>query len=196
VVAIWLAASGVHAADPQAGALKADAERCIECHGVEGQGDGHGAASHVRFAKLAGQRADYLLQQLMAFRGGTRRSDVMRLNVRHLNDADLRDLAAYYATRAPMRAESQATPAPAPALYLQGDTTRRITACVSCHNAQADSVPRIAGQDERYLTQQLEDYRSGWRKAPAASVMNEASRDLSDADIRALAAYLASQSTP
>ena len=192
-----LGAGASHAADPQAGARKADAERCIECHGVEGQGDGHGAASHVRFAKLAGQRADYLVQQLMAFRNGTRRSDVMRLNVSHLNDADLRDLAAYYASRSPMRAETAVVATGAPELAVHGDGTRRITACVSCHHPQASSaVPRLAGQDERYLAQQLEDFRSGWRSAPVASGMNEVARRLSDAEIRALAAYLASQVAP
>jgi cytochrome c553 len=194
---MWVAVGAAQAADPQAGALKADAERCIECHGVEGQGDGHGAASRVRFAKLAGQQPDYLVQQLMAFRNGTRRSDVMQLNVRHLNDADLRDLAAYYATRSPMRADTTAVANSAPELVVHGDATRRIAACVSCHNPQAASgVPRLAGQDERYLAQQLEDYRSGWRKAPVASGMNEVARRLSDAEIRALAAYLASQVVP
>lgn len=178
------------AADPATGALKADSERCVECHGLEGQGDGHGPASPVRFAKLAGQQADYLLQQLLAFRSGQRRSDVMQLNVRHLHDDDLRELAAWYASRTPMQAAGPRTVAPA--LYARGDAERGIAPCASCHDTAA--APRLAGQEERYLARQLDDFRSGWRAA--GSAMNVIARRLTDAEIRELAGYLAKGAVP
>ena len=59
--------------DAVAGKDKADAERCIECHGARGQGDGHADGGQIRFAKLAGQRLEYLVRQLQNYRSGTRK---------------------------------------------------------------------------------------------------------------------------
>jgi cytochrome c553 len=182
---LWLCVpfATLAAGDADAGRTKAEAERCMECHGAEGQGDGQ---AKVRFAKLAGQRADYLLQQLKSYRSGARRHDVMRLNTQHLDDADLLDLAAYFASRAPMRGEGVGDHAAGRALFMQ--------ACSSCHGAAGQGgdapAPRLAGQDARYLEQQLLDWRSAWR---TGAVMNQVAKVLSDAEIRALVAYLSTQ---
>lgn len=185
----------VVAGDPVAGKLKAEAERCIECHGPLGQGDGH-TNPEVRFAKLAGQHADYLARQLRAYRSGARRHDVMRLNAQRLEEVDIRDLAAFFAAQAPMQGDGQGDHAAAASLYRQGDTTRRIAACVACHGEEGRApvtAPRLAGQEARYLEQQLNDWRSGWRTEPVPGVMNTVARALSDAEIRALSSYLASR---
>lgn len=180
------------AAEPATGAAKAEAERCTECHGRGGQGDGHGPGSTVRFPKLAGQQAAYLLQQLKDFRSGRRKSDVMRLNVQHLDDADLAELAAYYAGQPPMRPEARAAPQAErpPALYA--------SACAACHGEAGVSqqAPRLAGQDAHYLARQLDDFRSGWRTSSLQGAMNSVAQPLSDAQIRSLADYLASLGTP
>lgn len=178
----------VQAGDVAAGAAKAEAGRCTECHGLDGQGDGHGPGSAVRFPKLAGQQAGYLLQQLNDFRSGHRKSDVMRLNVQDLTDTDLADLAAWYASRPPMRPE--AAPTAAPPVYA--------STCAACHGEAgvSEHAPRLAGQDAHYLARQLDDFRSGWRASSPKGAMNAAARSLTDAQIRSLAHYLASLGTP
>lgn len=171
------------AGDSAAGRAKAEAERCFECHGAEGQGDGQ---ANARFARLAGQRADYLLQQLKNYRSGARKHDVMRLNTQHLDDADLLDIAAYFASRPPMQGDHGKGDGEAGrSLYQQ--------ACAACHGEQGQgghaepAAPRLAGQDAHYLAQQLLDWRSAWR---TGAPMNEVAKPLSDAQIRALATYL------
>jgi cytochrome c553 len=182
LICVLLSAPIAHAGDPVAGRSKAEAERCFECHGAEGQGDGQAGA---HFPRLAGQRAAYLVAQLKSYRSGARKSDVMRLNTQHLDDADLYDIAAWFESRAPMRGGGRGNDA-GHALFMQ--------ACASCHGeggrGGVQDTPNLAGQDARYLEQQLLDWRSAWRVAP---VMNQATKALSDAEIRALAAYLSSQ---
>ncbi|MBL0727783.1 c-type cytochrome [Piscinibacter sp. HJYY11] len=205
VLAVAAFAAAMAASPPignvEAGRLKAEAERCHECHGAQGQGDGHTNAD-ARFAKLAGQHASYLLMQLQRYRSGQRKHDVMQLNTRDLDDQDLRDLSAYYASLAPMRAEQTAgDPAPARRLFSEGDATRGITACATCHGPGGagtapvqPQVPLLAGQDPRYLELQLHDWRSSWRTESTPGLMNQVTRHLTDAEIKGLASYLSGQS--
>jgi len=66
--------------------------------------------------------------------------------------------------------------------------------CAACHGADGNSeqelYPIIAGQHESYLIRALKEYRSGGRNDPLMSPM---AVNLSDRDIRALAAWYASQ---
>lgn len=66
--------------------------------------------------------------------------------------------------------------------------------CVACHQADGNSVnpewPKTAGKDEDYLFKQLQDYKWGRR---SHSLMNPQVKDLTEQDMRDLAAYYASQ---
>ena len=72
---------------------KALARNCAACHG-EG-----GVASNPAWPHLAGQRAVYLANMLKAFRAGLRKDPMMAGVTRGLSDADIADLAAYYAAQ-------------------------------------------------------------------------------------------------
>lgn len=64
-------------------------------------------------------------------------------------------------------------------------------ACTACHVAHdPPEAPHLAGQSESYLAGQLRAFRSGAR---SHSLMNPIARQLGDADIADLAAYLATQ---
>jgi cytochrome c553 len=67
-------------------------------------------------------------------------------------------------------------------------------ACIACHgadgNSPAPSFPRIGGQYESYLLKTLRGYKSGERPNP---IMAGIVADLSDQDLRDLAAYYATQ---
>ncbi|KUE78566.1 cytochrome c [Aeromonas schubertii] len=81
------------AADAEAG--KAKAVVCAACHGVEGK------AMIPGYPHLAGQSAQYTAKQLKAFRDGQRQDPVMAPMAKPLSDADIENLAAWYASLKP-----------------------------------------------------------------------------------------------
>ncbi|MEY8875530.1 MAG: cytochrome c [Leptothrix sp. (in: b-proteobacteria)] len=78
------------AADAEAGREKSGL--CAVCHGANGMG----LAPDV--PHLAAQPAIYLAAQLRAFRGGSRKHEVMAVMARPLSDADIDNLAAWYSS--------------------------------------------------------------------------------------------------
>ena len=83
-------ASPVPAADIAAGKATANFA-CAECHGT------NGISVAAKFPNLAGQKDLYLVTQLKAFKAGKRKFSVMNLLARQLSDADIANLAAYFA---------------------------------------------------------------------------------------------------
>src|SRR3954447_8795700 len=63
---------------------------CITCHGRNGVG------TSPEFPNLAGQKSLYMTQQLVQFRSGARRSEVMNVVAKPLTDAEIEALANYY----------------------------------------------------------------------------------------------------
>jgi cytochrome c553 len=83
------AAISAAAGDARAGRQKA--LQCQTCHGLDGM------AKLPEAPNLAGQSEAYLAKALKDFRSGTRKNDMMSLVIANLKDADIADLAAYYA---------------------------------------------------------------------------------------------------
>lgn len=181
------------------GREKAEAERCQECHGVDGNGAGHANSTEGKFAKLAGQLPQYVLKQIQDFRSGARKHDQMAIMARSVSDEDVADIAAYFNAQPLMRGDGVGQHEVAERLFNQGDAARGITACASCHGAQGRGptanplTPVIGGQEWRYLEKQLLDWRSGDRKNSEGGVMTSVTRSLTDAEVQALADYLASR---
>ncbi len=86
-------AGNAHAADIAAG--KAKAAVCAACHGDNGIG------TAPLYPNLAGQKAPYLLKQLKAFKAGERTDQSMTLFVTPLSEADMENIAAYFASLPP-----------------------------------------------------------------------------------------------
>lgn len=76
------------AADAEAG--KAKAAICVACHGPEG------VSSNPLWPNLAGQKDQYLIKQMKAFRDGERKDPLMSPMSAGLSDDDIANLAAYY----------------------------------------------------------------------------------------------------
>lgn len=90
VVALLMSGPGLlQAADAAAGKAMA-AKVCVACHGA------NGISSNPVWPNLAGQKDQYLIQQLKAFRDGTRKNALMSPVAKTLKDADIANLAAYY----------------------------------------------------------------------------------------------------
>ncbi len=82
--------AGGHAADAAAGKQKA--RMCQVCHGLDG------IARLPEAPNLAGESTVYLERQLKAFRAGERKSPQMSVVAQGLSDADIANLAAWYAS--------------------------------------------------------------------------------------------------
>jgi cytochrome c553 len=178
------------------GRIKSESERCQECHGVDGNGNGNGNGADGKFAKLAGQYPAYIVKQLEDFRSGARKHDLMGIMARSLEEPDLADIAAYYAGLERMHGAGATDAVGAARLFAEGDAARGIAACAACHGAQGQGnreagFPVIGGQEVKYLQNQLLAWRSGERRNSPAGVMNGVAKGLSDAEIDALAHYVA-----
>jgi cytochrome c553 len=69
---------------------RATAQKCEACHGLDG------LAKIAEAPNLAGQNAQYLIEQLNAFKSAERKNDMMSLIAPTLSPRDIEDLAAYY----------------------------------------------------------------------------------------------------
>ena len=78
------------AADVEAG--KEKSAQCVACHGVAG------ISPMGIYPNLAGQKEQYLVKQINAFRLGVRKDPTMKAMVGALSDADVVNIAAYYAS--------------------------------------------------------------------------------------------------
>jgi len=90
--ALILAASANIATAGDAAAGKAKAVTCAGCHGANGV-----SAIPVN-PNLAGQQEAYLLKQMKAFKDGSRKDPTMNAMAAPLTDADMANIAAYYAS--------------------------------------------------------------------------------------------------
>ncbi len=93
--ALGLVASACLATSAVAGDAAAGRERaaaCVVCHGPLG------LATLPDAPHLAGQSAIYVAAQLKAYRDGARRHEVMSLMAKPLSDADIDNLASWYAS--------------------------------------------------------------------------------------------------
>ncbi len=92
--ALAVAAVPVHAAG-DAAAGKNKVYQCQGCHGIR---DWKTAFPEVyRVPKLGGQKPEYLVAALKAYKSGERDFATMRAMVADLSDQDMEDIAAYYA---------------------------------------------------------------------------------------------------
>ena len=176
-----------------------DAERgstltatCVACHGD----DGNSLAGS--FPNIAGQNEKYLLKQLRDMKSGARAQNLMVGIVDSLSDQDMQDLAAFYAGKT--AAESVADPELAlqgEHIYRSGIARKGVAACSACHSPTGQgndlaSFPKLAGQWTEYTEAQLKAFRVGERHNDGESkMMRLPAMDLSDAEIAAVASYIA-----
>jgi cytochrome c553 len=181
--------SVVTAGDAVAG--KSVAAACAACHGKTGM------STNPAFPNLAGQHANYLNISLKAFKSGTRKNDMMSPMAAGLSDADMRNVAAYFAK------SSHAVTGGDKAKAELGKAKAAEAGCAACHNSgglrgpgaagisASQAWPNLAGQNAEYLAVSLKSFKDDSRNN---AVMSSVAKTLSDADIDNLSAYFASVS--
>ncbi len=181
-----------------AGAVEGDAEAgkaksatCMACHGPDGN------SIVAQWPSIAGQHANYIEDTLQAFKSGLRSDPVMSAQAMPLNDQDIADLAAYYATQT--GAKRTADPdlvSKGERAYRGGNKETSVSACIACHgpngrgNAPA-GYPSLTGQHAAYTEKQLNDYKNNVRKTDGDErVMRAIAERLTSAEIKEVAAYI------
>jgi cytochrome c553 len=164
------------AGDQAAG--KAAAAACAGCHGDAGM------SATPANPSLAGQDAQYLAAALAAYKQGARSDETMKGLAAALDDAAMKNLAAYYAAQQPQPAN----------VRRPVSTAEWVERCDRCHGAGGNStdprLPALAAQRQDYLQKVLNAYRSGKRKSSQMAAMSQA---LTEPDVDGLAAYYARQ---
>ena len=182
LLAAMMICGPTHAADIAAG--KAKAELCVGCHGE------NGISQIENVPSLAGQPDLFTQWQLVFFRAGTRKNEQMQPVVEQLNNEDIRNLGAYYASLTPPKPPADDNPD----MSKKGAQAAVGRRCASCHTdsyAGTKGVARVAGQRQDYLVKALRDYKTSVRSGGAMAAMADVAYHLSEEEIEALAHYLA-----
>jgi len=162
---------------------------CGACHTSDGS---RGLAANPI---LQGQHPEYLVKQLMDFKSGKRENAIMLGMASTLSEADMRDVAAFYASKQakPGFAKNKDTVRRAESIYRGGIAETQVPACSGCHTPNGAGIPSqfpgLAGQHAEYAEAQLLAFRDGLRKN--GPIMTGVAARLSDKDIKALADYMA-----
>ena len=83
-----------HAQDAQTLRTSALAATCANCHGTQGR-----AIEGSAVPGLAGLQASYIVEQMNAFKAGTRPATVMHQLAKGYSDAQIEAIAAYFAAQ-------------------------------------------------------------------------------------------------
>src|SRR6516164_1197878 len=153
---------------------------CAACHGDRGISRTPGTPS------LGGLETQYLVAAMKAYASGQRRNAVMKALLSGVGDAELNNMAIYYAQQTPARA-----PTPSVGDAAAGKSAAAV--CLGCHVAQGASPnpawPSLAGQDAKYLADATEAYKDGSR---SDETMKAIVASLDRQTINNIAAYYAS----
>jgi cytochrome c553 len=163
---------------------------CTPCHGTDGY------SRVATTPHLAGQRAAYLVDQMLSYQLLTRRDPTGGAHAKFAaSRQEITDLANYYA--ALPRTRPRATQDTPVAAGEQLFTTER---CNICHTDTKDSAatyatnaPILNGQPREFLTQAMREINAGQRRGDNLGLMRQIFRRLSEADRDAIATYLATR---
>ena len=200
-VLLTLTASPLQAAQPDGEAIVKQgngkgATACIACHGADGLGN-PGAG----YPYLAGLPQAYLVSQLQAFANRSRQNPIMKPIAGSLSDAEINAVANYFsALDNPILASAQTAQADSSQgarLAYTGKWEAGVPGCFRCHGPKGEGVaphfPPLVGQPARYIRDQLSAWQKGQRSNDPMGLMRSVVDGLSDAEVRAVADFLAAQ---
>jgi cytochrome c553 len=175
---------------------------CAACH----SNDGNSLAP--TFPKIAGLGYKYTLKQLIDIQSGDRAILEMTGLLDNSSEQDLMDMAAFYASQTMQLTGAKETQVLTNAgvevdalalgrkIFRAGNPDSGVSACMGCHsptgvgNAPA-GYPRLGGQYAEYIEKQLRAFRAGQRVNDGEQMtMRGVARNLTDAEIVAVAAYI------
>jgi len=177
--------------DPEAGREKS--QLCQGCHGE------FGISIEPLVPKLAGQFAVYIAKEVRNYQAGIRTHQIMNAMAATINDDDLADIAAYFASQPKMKGNGSDNEI-GKKIFQKGNISKLLIACINCHGVNGKGLtprtslfPVIGGQQKEYIRGQLINFRKGDRTNSPNGIMNKITKSLTDAEIEALAEYVSGQ---
>lgn len=201
-------------ADGNAADGKTKAVSCAGCHGEDGN------SIAPSFPKLAGQHAGYIVQQLEAFKSGTRNAPMMAPLAMGIDSESVKDIGAYYASQKitsnqlPVlqnddddedddsesnaeanSAEVESLIALGNDLYRNGNLKSKVSACIACHGPSGEgnklaSFPRVQGQHADYLIKALTDFKNDERSNIPNNMMHMIAKKMTKKEIQGVSYYI------
>lgn len=162
---------------------------CAACHTADGS---RGSPANPI---LQGQHPDYLAKQLLEFKEGKRNNAIMKGFAATLSDADMKNVAAFYASKQakPGFAKNKELVSLGEKIYRGGIADRQIPACAGCHSPNGAGIPaqypRLSGQHSDYTELQLTNFRVNTRANSAQ--MTAIAAKMNDREIKAVSDYIA-----
>lgn len=173
---------------------------CAACHGPQGN-----TSINPSYPKIAGQKYSYLLQELHAFKSGSRKSDIMSAIVGNLSNTQLAEAARFFSRQSIKPGVVKDRKLARVGARVFNSSTRRAPPCAACHSnggsgrmgggmmghmgmmGNTAGVPRLFGQNAAYTVQQLDAFATGKRRG---TVMGPIAASLSEQHRKAVAEYL------
>ena len=178
------------AASPLLAGESLPVRNCTWCHGTSAQG-------FMTAPRLAGQRDQYIENQLLSFSNHIRDNpysiQYMWGATANLSPQTARDLATYFSTLPPKATNDgdRELIAAGRTIYELGIPESNVVSCLVCHGPNAEGVgkiPRLGGLAYSYLKRRLEQWGEGFHAA--AEPMPRIASTLPPNEIEALASYL------
>jgi cytochrome c553 len=157
---------------------------CAACHGPDGN------STNPQIPSIAGQPRLFIENQLVLMREGVRPAEQMAPVLKGMKDPEIIQLAVHFSK---LPAKGMESGAADKALVQKGTQRAKELRCGICHLADfrgQNQIPRLAGQREAYLDAEMRAYRDG-KRTGGDTIMAAALYGVSDADIKALAHFLA-----
>jgi cytochrome c553 len=193
--ALLMAATSAFAADAPA-SPKPDLARgqqiatqvCAACHTVDGS---RGSPANPI---LQGQHPEYIAKQLGEYKAGKRENPIMKGFASALSDADIKNVAAFYASKQakPGFAKNKDLVTLGERIYRGGIAERQVPACSGCHTPNGAGIPsqypRLSGQHADYTETQLVAFRGGTRLNNPQ--MTAVAAKMNDREIKAVSDFI------
>jgi cytochrome c553 len=126
-----------------------------------------------------------------------RKSEIMQPIATKLTRQEIVALSSYFSnqTRTPGIVTNPKLIADGEVIFKQGNKESGVPACAGCHGPNGGGAPRfpaLAAQNADYVTQQLQNFRSGARANDLGLLMRTVASRLTDQEILAVSQYVAS----
>jgi cytochrome c553 len=156
---------------------------CNGCHAIPNYKNVYPTYS---VPKLHGQRPEYIVAALKAYKAGERSHGTMHSQASSMNEQDMADIAVYLAGEKVLTQSKNDAPA--------AQRPKATETCLACHGTNGVGItadfPTLAGQHADYIERALTDYQKGGRKNP---IMSGMAKPLTKQDIEEVAAWYSSQ---